>query len=136
MKKGVTLMEILVVIAILAIMVGALSSSGISGWGSKYNLRSDIKNLKNHLQNISFEAVQSKTTQTIIEANVTQIIQNNANLAVNLSNDIEFFQDGTSSGGTIIIDSDREDYRFTIFGATSFIAVELDRDGTGNWQEF
>jgi prepilin-type N-terminal cleavage/methylation domain-containing protein len=134
MKKAITLIEILIVIAIIAIGLG-LSSNMLSGWMTKYRLKTDINKIDNFLKESIAKASQTRQTITLTNSDITDIMDYSDNLTITLNRDIEFYPNATSSGSILTIDSSTDDYRFEIFSGTSFIHKQIDKGGSGVWQD-
>jgi prepilin-type N-terminal cleavage/methylation domain-containing protein len=134
MKKAITLIEILIVIAIIAIGLG-LSSNMLSGWMTKYRLKTDINKIDNFLKESIAKASQTRQTITLTNRDITDIMDYSDNLTITLNRDIEFYPNATSSGSILTIDSSTDDYRFEIFSGTSFIHKQIDKGGSGVWQD-
>jgi prepilin-type N-terminal cleavage/methylation domain-containing protein len=134
MKKAITLIEILIVIAIIAIGLG-LSSNMLSGWMTKYRLKTDINKIDNFLKESIAKASQTRQAITLTNSDITDIMDYSDNLTITLNRDIEFYPNATSSGSILTIDSSTDDYRFEIFSGTSFIHKQIDKGGSGVWQD-
>jgi len=150
-NRGFTLIEMITVFAILSVLA-AVAIPGIGGWIGKTSLRSSVDKTAQLLSYMKGEALSRGTTvkgeideneDTVTlyysEEHVTNCqsgevtwvaMDNNLDMKkIELSstaenNNLCFFRDGTSNGGTLSLSSKHGEYAVRVLSATAFIETQ------------
>jgi prepilin-type N-terminal cleavage/methylation domain-containing protein len=125
-KRGVTLIELAVVLAIIAIMA-VFMAPAIGEWLDNYRIKQTARDIASALQLAKMQTISTRAVHLVSfptansyqitpEGNVTQFAKG---VSLKTGSTISFNLDGTSNGGTIIIknaDDDKE-YQVTVSAA-------------------
>ena len=134
-EGGVTLIEVAVVMAIVGIMALFLAPA-IGQWVDNFRIRQAARDISSTLQQAKMQAISTKTQQTVTfdVANDTYVLSGESKavprgvniVTVSPAADVDFFSNGTSSGGSITIDNeDGKQYQITINGVGRISMLEV-----------
>jgi len=134
-KKGVTLIELIVVMVIIAIGA-ALIAPNIGAWLPNYRLRSATRDLVSTMRTAQMKAVSTNTAYSVVfvGANSYQVVPggilNNLPNGVEFENNtfpgatVQFNTDSTSSGGGVTLKNVKQKKRITITSVTGRIKID------------
>jgi prepilin-type N-terminal cleavage/methylation domain-containing protein len=120
--KGITLIELVVVMAIIAIMA-AFMAPAIGEWMENYRIRQTARDIASTFQEAKMRAISSRQQYNVLfDTSATYQLtpggtMNSTPRGVQITSfptTVLFNTDGTSTGGTITVDSNKRQYQISV----------------------